>query len=247
MSVIEKATRLVDQLARSDGLLTLGELSEATGLPKSSAHRLLDELSRAGLVRRHGLSYGMGPRNLLWGEATAASFDLREAAEAPMRRLRDKTNESVHLYIRDGSSRVCIAAMEGRFGLRRFVRLGEPLPLRAGAAGKLLLAFADSDVVESEVRLAREDEKAGRFPNAPGSRLPDELARIRQDPWATSLDEREEGVAAAAAPVRDVRGQVVAAVVVSGPSFRLTGEALAALRGDLEECARDVLQTDGDA
>lgn len=241
MSVIEKAVKVVDELARSDDFLTLSDLSEATGLPKSSAHRLLLELARAGLVRRHGSSYGMGPRHLLWGEATAASFDLREAAEPSMRHLRDMTGESVHLYIREGSARICIAVIEGHHELRRYVRLGEPLPLRAGAAGKLLLAFADPDVIESEIRLARQDEVMGRYPNAPGSRLPDELARIRQDPWATSFDERGNGVSAGAAPVRNSRGQVVAAIVVSGPSFRVTAEALELLRPDMEACANGVL------
>jgi DNA-binding IclR family transcriptional regulator len=246
MSVIEKAIRLVDELARSSDFLTLSALSDATGLPKSSAHRMLVELARAGLVRRQGSTYGMGPRNLLWGEATAASFDLRQAADQPMRRLRDTTGESVHLYIREGSARICIAAVEGRYELRRYVRLGEPLPLRAGAAGKLLLAFADSRIMEAEIRLARQDEAEGRYPNAPGSRLREELVRLRADPWATSFDERGNGVAAAAAAVRDVRGQLVAAIVVSGPSFRLTAEALFNLRPDMEACAHDVLQR-GDA
>ena len=152
MSVLEKASDLIDCLGRAGEPVTLGYVREALGMPKSSTHRLLSELAALGIVRRtEDGRYSLGPRLLYWGEAAADTFDLRAVAEQPMRRLRDDVGESVHLYVREHDTRICIAAVEGRHELRPFIQLGRPLPLRAGAAGKLLLAFADRDVQELEL------------------------------------------------------------------------------------------------
>jgi DNA-binding IclR family transcriptional regulator len=107
-----------------------------------------------------------------------------------------------------------------------------------GAAGKLLLAFAERDVQEAEVRRAREE--AASHPNAPGARLGDQLAQIRADRWATSMGEREEGVSAAATAISDSRQRVVAALCVSAPTSRLGEERFPALRKPLEACAGEV-------
>jgi DNA-binding IclR family transcriptional regulator len=144
----------------------------------------------------------------------------------------------VHLYVRDGDMRVCIAAGEARHELRPFIQLGRRLPLRAGAAGKLLLAFADEEVQRLELRRARSDTAS--FPNAPGARLADELSRIRAERWATSVGERENGVAAAATPIFDSRGRAVAGLCVSGPTTRLAADRLGEMRTPLEESAAEI-------
>jgi DNA-binding IclR family transcriptional regulator len=201
-------------------------------MPKSSTHRLLSELAALGIVRRTSDGrYSLGPRLLYWGEAAAETFDLRATAEPSMRRLRDEVGESVHLYIRDEDARICIAAVEGRHELRPFIQLGRPLSLRAGAAGKLLLAFAEEDIQFRELERAASDRTS--LPNAPGADLAGQLERIRADGWATSVGEREEGVAAIASTVRDSTGRVVAALCISGPTIRLTRDRLDAMRAPL--------------
>jgi DNA-binding IclR family transcriptional regulator len=236
MSVLEKASELIDCLGQAGEPVTLAYVRAALDMPKSSTHRMLAELASLGIVRRtEDGRYSLGPRLLYWGDAAAETFDLRAIAEPSMRGLRDRVGESVHLYIRERDTRICIAAVEARHELRPFIQLGRPLPLRAGAAGKLLLAFAEDDVQRLEIRRARSD--AAVFPNAPGARLAGELERIRSERWITSVGEREHGVAAAASPVVDSRGRVVAAVSISGPTTRLTGERLDALREPLEACA----------
>ena len=130
---------------------------------------MLSELAVLGIVRRtEDGRYSLGPRLLYWGEAAAETFNLRSIAEPAMRRLRDAIGESVHLYIRENDARICIAAVEARHELRPFIQLGRPLPLRAGAAGKVLLAFAGEEVQRLELRRARADSE---LPNAPGARL----------------------------------------------------------------------------
>lgn len=239
MSVLEKASELIDCLGRAGEPVTLAFVRSALDMPKSSTHRLLGELASLGIVRRtEDGRYSLGPRLLYWGEAAAETFDLRAVAEPAMRRLRDRIGESVHLYVRDGDMRVCIAAVEARHELRPFIQLGRRLPLRAGAAGKLLLAFADEDVQRLELRRAQTD--ATSFPGAPGPRLADELDRVRSERWATSVGERENGVAAGAAPVIDSRGRVAAALCISGPTTRLDPGRLDDLRRPLEAGALEI-------
>jgi DNA-binding IclR family transcriptional regulator len=239
MSVLEKASDLIDCLGQAGEPVSLAHVRSALAMPKSSTHRLLSELATLGIVRRtQDGRYSLGPRLLYWGEAAAETFDLRTVAEPPMRRLRDEVGESVHLYIRDGDTRVCIAAVEARHELRPFIQLGRPLPLRVGAAGKLLLAFAESDIQEAELERALESRDA--LPNAPGAALARQLDDIREQRWATSIAEREDGVAAAAAPVVDSTGRIVAALCISGPTTRLTPERLGAIRAPLERSAKAV-------
>ena len=239
MSVLEKASDLIDCLGRAGEPITLGQVREAMGMPKSSTHRLLNELAALGIVRRtEDGRYSLGPRLLYWGEAAADTFDLRAVADQPMRRLRDELGESVHLYVREHDTRICIAAVEGRHVLRPFIQLGRPLPLRVGAAGKLLLAFADGEVQELELDRALAD--APTMPNAPGPRLRAQLQDIRAARWATSVGEREEGVSAAATPIVDSRDRVVAALSISAPTTRLAEDRFAALRRPLEACAAEV-------
>lgn len=239
MSVLEKASDLIDCLGRAGEPVTLGHVREAMGMPKSSTHRLLNELAALGIVRRtEDGRYSLGPRLLYWGEAAADTFDIRAVADQPMRRLRDELGESVHLYVRDHDTRICIAAVEGRHELRPFIQLGRPLPLRVGAAGKLLLAFADREVQQLELDRALHD--ATSRPNAPGPRLGEQLSQIRADRWATSTGEREEGVSAAATAIVDSRDRVVAALCVSAPSTRLTDERFEAMRQPLTRGAVEI-------
>lgn len=239
MSVLQKASDLIDCLGRAGEPVTLGFVREALGMPKSSTHRLLNELAALGIVRRTDDGrYSLGPRLLYWGEAAADTFDLQAVAEQPMRRLRDELGESIHLYIRDHDTRICIAAVEARHELRPFIQLGRPLPLRVGAAGKLLLAFADREVKDAELRRAQED--AASNPHAPGARLGAQLEAIGDQRWATSVGEREEGVSAAATAITDSRDRVVAALCVSAPTSRLGEERFDALRAPLEACAAEI-------
>jgi IclR family transcriptional regulator, KDG regulon repressor len=241
MSVLEKASDLIDCLGRAGEPVTLGYVRSALDMPKSSTHRLLSELAALGIVRRtEDGRYSLGPRLLYWGEAAADTFDLRAVADQAMRRLRDELGESIHLYVRDHDTRICIAAVEGRHELRPFIQLGRPLPLRVGAAGKLLLAFADPEVQRLELRRALDD--AARLPNAPGPRLGDQLEVIRAQRWATSVGEREEGVSAAATPIVDSRDRVIAALCVSAPTTRLGRERFGSMRPPLERCASEVSQ-----
>ena len=236
MSVLGKATQILDLVTSAERQSTLTEIAEQLGQPRSSVHRLLTELMTLGLLtRRTNATYAAGPRLVHWGEVAAHSIDLVEVARPRMEWLRDRLGESVHLYVRERESRICVAAVEGHYELRHFTEIGRPLPLRVGAAGKLLLAHADPVTRSHELARIATDPPSPRAPTA--RELEAQLEEIGRSGWATSIGEREEGLVAAAVPIKDGLDRVVAALSVSGPSARLAADKLVALRPDIVEAA----------
>jgi DNA-binding IclR family transcriptional regulator len=184
----------------------LAELCERTGLPRATAHRLAVGLEVHGLLHR-GADGRWRPGPAL-AELSAGGVDpLLEAAAAILPRLRDITGESVQLYRRDGTQRICVATAEPASGLRDTVPVGTRLPMTAGSGAKVLAAWAEPTVQRAVLADAMFGERV--------------LVDVRRRGWAQSVAERESGVASVSAPVRDGSGQVVAAVSVSGPVDRI--------------------------
>ena len=203
VGVLDKAVLLLG--AVEDGAETLTELTDRTGLSRATTHRLAVALETHRLLSRgaDGL-WRLGPR---LGELAGGHGGdrLLARAAAVLVRLRDSTGESAQLYRRQRDVRVCVAASERVSGLRDTVPVGSSLPLTAGSAAQVLLAWTPEDPL---VPLAAFSPRA--------------LAEVRRRGWAQSVGERESGVASVSAPVRRPDGTVLAAVSVSGPVDRLT-------------------------
>ncbi|HWG93258.1 MAG TPA: IclR family transcriptional regulator [Mycobacteriales bacterium] len=203
VGVLDKSVSVLE--AVRGGARSLAELTAATGLSRATAHRLAVALEVHRLLRRdRGGRWLLGPRLQELAGGPAADR-LLERAGPVLARLRDGTGESAQLYRRTGDTRVCVAAAERRSGLRDTVPVGSVLPLTAGSAAQVLLAWAPDDAVP-----------------AGSAFTPRTLADVRRRGWAASVGEREAGVASVSAPVRGPDGAVVAAVSVSGPIERLT-------------------------
>lgn len=204
IGVLDKAVGVLHTVAESP--CGLAELCERTGLPRATAHRLASGLETHRLLARDGQGrWRLGPA--VSELAGRVPDPLLNAAGAVLPRLREITGESVQLYRREGSWRVCVAALEPPAGLRDTVPVGTRLPMTAGSGAKVLLAYSDPGT--QQVLL-------------PGAKFTDRtLAEVRRRGWAQSAAEREPGVASVSAPVRDRRGTVIAAVSVSGPIDRM--------------------------
>jgi DNA-binding IclR family transcriptional regulator len=183
-------------------------IATATGLTRSTAHRLIQALEGHGLlVNVDGLGYALGPRLLALATTAVRDLPLRELAHPALERLARSTGESAQLYVRDGDRRVCIDAVESERELRTIVEVGASLPLDKGSAGKVFLAWGTE---LDRIRLA---EGVGR--------LDQQVATTRRRGWADSVAEREPGVASVSAPVFGPGDALLAAVSVSGPASRL--------------------------
>lgn len=152
VGVVDKSVRVLDAVAESTGPCTLGELVDATGLPKATAHRLAAALEVHGLLRRdRDGRYLLGVRLIGLGRAAAEDWPLAEAARPALEALRDATGESVQLYRRDGDHRVCVVSLESPHELRTIVPQGSRLPLGLGSAGRILAGDAEAEAWTASV------------------------------------------------------------------------------------------------
>lgn len=204
VGVLDKAVVILSACAEG---ASLAELVERTKLPRATAHRLAQALEIHRLLVRDAQGrWRPGPR--LGELANAAPDILLTAAEPMLAALRDATGESAQLFLRRADERVCVAAAERARGLRNTVPVGSVLPMTAGSAAQILLAWEPPEAY---------------LPLLPHSRFTGKtLAEVRRRGWAQSVAEREAGVASVSAPVRDRTGRVIAAISVSGPIERMS-------------------------
>jgi DNA-binding IclR family transcriptional regulator len=204
--------------AVENGAHTFTDIAEATGLTRSTAHRLILGLEEHGfLVHIGGLGYVLGPRLLGLARSAVGDLPLRELAHPSLERLARITGESAQLYVRDGDRRVCVDAVESDSELRTIVEVGAELPLTAGSAGKVFLAFGPPAL--SAELLATADRVTPKTPV--GERLERQLVTARRLGWASSAGEREPGVGSVSAPIFESMGSLLAVVSISGPEHRL--------------------------
>ncbi|OBG32089.1 IclR family transcriptional regulator [Mycolicibacter heraklionensis] len=223
IGVLDKALTVLHSIAESP--CGLAELCDRTGLPRATAHRLAAGLETHRLLGRDNEGrWQIGPA--VSELAARADDPLRAAGATVLPRLREITGESVQLYRREGTERVCVAALEPPAGLRDTVPVGARLPMTAGSGAKVLLAYADAGVQEEVLAAAKFTSRT--------------LSEMRRRGWAQSVAERESGVASVSAPVRDHRGTVVAAISVSGPIDRMGRRPGARWAADLLAAADDL-------
>ena len=197
--------------AVEDGARTFTDVVEATGLSRSTAHRLIQGLEDHGfLAVIGGFGYVLGPRLLALAASAVRDLPLRELAHPALERLARSTGESAQLYVRDGDRRVCIDAAESESELRTIVEIGASLPLTKGSAGTVFLAWAGAQDRARLVGTADDPDRLER-----------RLVTTRRRGWAESVAERAPGVASVSAPIAGPDGALVAVVSVSGPAARL--------------------------
>jgi DNA-binding IclR family transcriptional regulator len=202
VGVLDRSVVILEAVA--GGARGLPAIGEATGLSKSTVHRLVTSLERHGfLFFVGGFGYALGPR--LLGLATTAmrELPLRDLARPALEQLAAVTGESAQLYVRDGAHRICVDAVGSDQELRAIVEIGASLPLDRGSAGKVFLAFGSPEGVTIDDRLAQQ------------------LLTTRRRGWASSHGEREPGVASVSAPVFGPAGHLLGVVSLSGPATRI--------------------------
>src|SRR5438105_955285 len=215
-----RAVDLLHAVAARPGGSSGVELARATGLPRSTVTRTLRTLADLGLVEQPG-AWVLGYELVRLARAADPYRALVEAARGVLARLRDEIGESALLAVTRGRPGIEIVLQldpERHVGVASWV--GAEVPLHASAAGKLALAELTSTELEAwlaEHPLTRFTRSTVTDPHT----LRGVLERSRHRGWAELVDELEDGHAALAAAVRSADGTLLAAVGISGPTFRL--------------------------
>ncbi|WP_137178311.1 IclR family transcriptional regulator [Roseomonas sp. AR75] len=218
---LAKVMRVLDCFSTRDRSLTLGEISQRTGLPKATAHRLVASLREVGMLEqdRGREGYRLGLKLFELGNIVLANLDLHREARPFVEQLTRISGHSVHLAVFDGRQAVVIHRADPH-PEGSPVAFIESAPAHCTSVGKAILAFQPEETLR---RLAA----LGALVRYTDATLTDpvvlsvHLAETRERGWSLDEGEHQPGLRCVGAPIRDVTGRVFAAISVSAPSREL--------------------------
>ena len=225
-TAIDRGAELLVRVLESAEPVALAELASASGIPKSTASRLLSALERQGLVEQEGERGRLrpGPAILRVAERNLLERNVVELAAASLDALGEVTGETINLAVPTHQGVEHIAQVESRHFLGAGQWLGRSVDYHCTAVGKVFMAFGRATIAAAP--LVQLTPQTVISP----ARLREELETVRAESFATAVDELELGLAAIAAPVHGAGGEVVAALSISGPTTRMTDARIAELK-----------------
>jgi DNA-binding IclR family transcriptional regulator len=242
VQALAKALNLLDMLAQR-GTMTLSQLCQELGQPKSSLFRSLATLEEYGYVQRSrsGDEYGLGIKLIELGRAVTNQFTVHEVALPSMRSLLDAFGETVNLAILEAGKIVYLEILEGTHSIRMAARPGQSDFAHSTAIGKSILAFSTVSEVEDVVK------RHGLPMLTPATittfqGLRSELVRVRETGYSVDNIENEAGVRCVAAPIFNHQASPIAAISISGPADRIFGAKIELIGENLLEATRAISQ-----
>ncbi|MFE7978989.1 IclR family transcriptional regulator [Streptomyces shenzhenensis] len=222
--MLEKSALILNCFPPTGGPFRLTELSELTGLPKATVHRLVTDLVRLGWLERSEAHYRLGVKMFELGALVPRRRDLRHVALPFLQDLFEATHETINLGVREGLEVVYLERIHGHNAPQLPSYIGGSLPLTCTGVGKALLAFSGSELTE-EV-LSRPLPSITPYSITDPARLRTVLEKIQVSGLAYEEQESTVGVSCIAAPV--FAGDTIAAALsVSVPRDRFRPAQLA--------------------
>jgi len=223
---IDRAAQLLTLVLDSDEPIGVGDLALAAELPKSTASRLVSSLERHGLVRRTAArgKVQAGPAILRFAHRGVIERNVVELAQAPLDALSEQSGETVNLAVPGIRGVEHLAQVESIHFLGTGQWVGRTVDYHTTAVGKILVAFGAAELPGGRLKRLAPATIVDR------AVLEAQFEQIRDERFATAIDELEPGLTALAAPVHGPTGDVVAALSVSGPTFRLDRDRIAELK-----------------
>lgn len=240
LRLVEKAVEVLDLLA-VEGELTVAQLADRTGEPRSSLYRLIGSLEKLDFVEPGSLrgAFRLGVHVLRLGAATFSGLDERSRAIPVMTRIRDETGLTAYLLVRRGRQAICVERLEGLRVASLALQVGGSLPLHAGAAPRALLAFGPEEAWQEYADGSELQLFTTKTPDS-AKRLVEVLAKERRLGVTVSDGDVTNGIAAVGAPIYDHHGQVKAAISVSGLREEVIGRSAPDVRRLIAAAAAEI-------
>ena len=201
------------------------EICKKVELSKGTVFRLVYTLLVRGFLSQNKQNgkYSLGPKAFEVGSVALSQMEIRKVAYNHLEELRNTSGETVHLVIQDNAEVLYIDKYESSRSIRMSSFIGQRMPMYCTAVGKVLLANLSDNEVESICRM----KGMNKFtPNTITNleRLKNDLGKIREQGYGLDDEENESGLRCIAAPIRNPRGQVIAAISISAPIMRMSDE-----------------------
>lgn len=222
---VSRSLRILEALGRSDRPQSLAEITTAVRLPKTTVHRLLETLQIEGYVEQNPVTrqFLLSSKILELAASFLGRLDVREVARPVLMELWQQSQETVHLGLLDDGEVLYIEKLESPHTIRMYSEIGRRAPLHCTGLGKALLAHLPAEEIDRIV-IRRGLQRYTENTLVNRADLLEELAAIRSRGAAFDNEEHEKSVRCVAAPVFDGQGQVIAAISIAGPAFRMTPE-----------------------
>lgn len=218
-----KGLQVLEQVAHADGVVRIADIVKARSLTKSNAHRILKTLEQAGYLRQDPQTKGFTANLKLWelGAEVVNRLDLRSRASDALHNLANETREAVHLSILDGDEVIYVDKIDSPEPVGTYTRMGGRAPAYCVATGKALLSQLPRAALEP---ILAELRPYSEHTITDPALLLEELQEARRKGFAINRGEWRSSVWGIAAVIHDATQSVIAAVGVSGPSYRLNDE-----------------------
>jgi DNA-binding IclR family transcriptional regulator len=202
VAAVDRALTILDVFIEGGDSLTLTDISKRSGFYKSTTLRLAESLEKFGYLRRlEDGTYRLGPKPLHLGSLYQRHFRSADIVVPVLRKIVDELQEGASYFIQDQEARICLHRVDAPRSVRDSVHEGDSLPLRVGASGHVMRAFAG---------------EAG-----------EKYEHIRQALYEVSLGERDPEIGAVACPVFGIGQKLAGVVSISGPKYRFSDEKIA--------------------
>ena len=238
---IERAIDILFCFSREKSRLTINEIADQTGLPKSTCYRLIGTLKKKGLVDldKEPNRYRLGMALLRFHDIITDSLDLVRIARPYLHRLTEISGETAQLIQKNNNVAICVEKTDSPAALMVRPDKGTIIGLHSGASGKAILAFLPEP--EQKKIIAKAGlKKLGPKTITDPVELQKKLNQIKEQGYAVSHEEIYPGVAALAVPIFDAGNRVVASICVAGPKERFIDEKIKALVGPVTDSARSI-------
>lgn len=222
---LDKGLQVIEAFDQERSRLTIAEVAERTGLTRAAARRYLLTLAALGYMRHEQKQFSLTPKVLRLGQSYLHSARLPRIAQPLLYRLAYSLGEAASVGILDHDDLVCVAAVSAGQLISATLQPGTRVPAYCTANGRVLLASLPPEQAERFLaRAAR--ERINTHTIVDKDELGREIARVREQDYALVDQELELGLRTVAVPVKNFRGEVVAAMNISVHAGRMTLEQM---------------------
>lgn len=238
---VDRALRIITYVSQKKEGMGVTELASLLDLNKSSIFKLLSTLAAHGFIEQdpETKKYKLGYKYLELSSMLLESIDLRTQAKPYLKELEALTNEVIHLVVYDQGEVVYIEKLEGNETLRTHSKVGKRAPVHCTSVGKVILAHLPEDeVVDIITKKGLEQHTENTITDQ--TIFIEELQKVKKQGYGVEIEENEEGITCIAAPIFDHKGDIIAAVSISGPSTRMTKQRLLELMPSITETGKTI-------
>lgn len=222
---LDRAIDIIEKLVESKQGLGVTQISDSTGLHKSTVYRLLSTLNYRGFVKKdtENNKYTIGLKLFEIGSKVLNNLDLRTESKPYLMDLMNRTGETIHLGVMNNYEVVYIDKVEGTETIGMTSKIGRRVPAHCTSLGKTILAYSNEEYVDELLEKKGLPRYTAQTIVEP-QKLKEHLKEIKKKGYAVDDEEQELGIRCIAAPIFNYNGEVMASFSISGPASRMSEE-----------------------